>query len=447
MILRKSFGLVSTALLAANVIACSSSKATVDGATTTIDAHVTTPDAHGNTNPDAHVSTGAPVSVHIANSQLGTHAHARAAGNLLAHLSSKWLDLPEAAPPVQFFSSSAAATDVTSLKYIFYAMSLCTDITINGSAFNVPQDATCISLYDAGLGSTMVDQSTFEDHADVQIDMMDPTSLAAFAAKATGTVVAGSYSYVIVNWSPAIAVTGSVDVNGTTVNTQACDNQVANGLCLSSTSLTGGTPNEAIVQSANGGTWFKFQNPFVISDDDVTNATQYVVDMVFNPDGAIAAMTNAQAGGNFGYGSLGDATTGFSNVIYVPMIQLSPLPRPAAEVTSKETYEVSQTDGDPNATTRIELYYQKSDTTKSIYGVNVITVLANSTQTGAGQIDVGAKIAGVTTDDNGLLTLLFTDGSAVVSGLQRGVDSDVTINAGGYMGDGSSMFIGTTDVQ
>ena len=449
---RKSWSVVSAALLTTNLIACSSNSATPDATgNTTPDAHVTTPDAPVNTTPDAHVvtSSGAPVSVHIANSQLPAHAHARG-GNLIDHLSSRWLAIPEGAPPPpQFFANSSSGSDVTSLKYIFYAMSMCTDVTINGSDFTLAPGAFCIPLYDAGLGSTMVDQTTFGDHTDVQIDLMDSTSLATFASKATANVVAGSYSYVIVNWSPAIGVTGSVDVDGTTLNPHACVDQVdANGLCLSSTLLTDGTPDEAVVQSANGGTWFKFQNPFVISNDDVTNATPYVVDLVFNPDGAISAMINAAANGGFNYGSLADGAGGVANTMYVPMIQLSPLPRKAAEVTSKETYDITQDNGDPNAITRVELYFQKSDSTKSIYGVNVITLLSNSTKTGATAIDVGAKTAGVTTDDLGLVTLLFTDGTtALVSGLARGSDSTVTLNAAGYVGTGTATFVGTTDVN
>ena len=124
------------------------------------------------------------------------------------------------------------------------------------------------------------------------------------------------------------------------------------------------------------------------------------------------------------------------------------MPRKAAEVTSKETYDITQDNGDPNAITRVELYFQKSDSTKSIYGVNVITLLSNSTKTGATAIDVGAKTAGVTTDDLGLVTLLFTDGTtALVSGLARGSDSTVTLNAAGYVGTGTATFVGTTDVN
>lgn len=271
---------------------------------------------------------------------------------------------------------------------------------------------------------------------------MSTSSLATFNTNADkkGAVTAGSYNYVVINWTPWIAATGSVTVNGTTIYTKSCTVD-GTGLCVSGSSMASSPAAQALTKSANGGTWFKFQNPFVISDSDVSSQTEYAIDLVFNGTSAVAAVTNATPGS---YGSVADTSAGVTgNSIYVPMINLTPLPRKASDTTSKETYNI--TTADAQATYRVELYYQKSDTNKTIYGVNAILVLNNSTSTSATTVDNGSKVASITTAANGSLALNGTDGSALVSGLVRRAGSTVTLSVFGG-GSQTSTYAGTTDL-
>jgi hypothetical protein len=348
-------------------------------------------------------------------------------------------------------SASSTSSSVTSLKYIFGTMSLCQDVVTNGSAFT--SSTGCITLYDSGIGDpSTITASTFTSFTKT-IDLMDTASLTTFNAAATGTVTAGSYKYVTVNWSPYIGVTGSVVVGATTVRTQACTVNATTGLCKSSTSMSGASSNvQSIVKSANGGSWFKFQNPFVITDADVTAKTAYSVDLAFNPTGAIAANTTLSQSGGFYSGSISDVDPGVSgNTIYVPMISLTPVPRKTTETTSKETYNLTLPGTPSQGTTRVELYYNKADTAKTIYGVNILTLLTTSTNGSVTQIDNGAKIATITTDAAGAVTLKGSDGTAVITGLTRSASGTVTANVLGGLTSAAtgvvSTYVDTVDLK
>lgn len=332
-------------------------------------------------------------------------------------------------------SASSTLSSLSSLKYIFGGMQICESLDVNGSAFN--GGVNCISLYSSTVGDpTTITQGTFPDYSSQSTDLMDLGSISSFNNAASGKMKAGSYNYVTVNWAPYISVKGSVPIGGTTLRTQSCTVDTSNGMCKSSTSLASAvSDSEAIVKSANGGSWFKFQNPFVISADDVSHNTQYIIDMVFNPEGAIAGSKNLSPGGGFYYGQISDVdpSTVAGDVIYVPMIQLTPVPRKSSDTVSKETYHISLP---ANAgTARLELYYIKSDSNKTVYGVNLMTLLTSTQEGSATSIDYGSKISTMTTDSDGKLTLKFTDGTAVVEGLTRGTDSTVNIN---YLGGISS---------
>jgi len=44
---------------------------------------------------------------------------------------------------------------------------------------------------------------------------------------------------------------------------------------------------KAVVILGNGGNWFKFQNPLDISQEDIDEKRQWVLDLVFNPEGIV----------------------------------------------------------------------------------------------------------------------------------------------------------------
>ena len=327
-------------------------------------------------------------------------------------------------------SASSTVASLTSLKYIFGQMQICQDLTVTGSAFS--GGTGCISLYDSGIDPSTITASTFSSFAAKTVDLMSATSLATFNAAASGSVTAGSYKYVSINWAPYIAVTGTVTVGGGSIlKTQACTVNATTGLCKSSTNLASATSAvESVVKSANGGSWFKFQNPFVISQADVDAKTAYSIDMVFNPDSAIAANKSTSPSGGFYWGQIADVDPGTTgNSIYVLMIQLTPVPKAAGGTTSKETYTLVLPSN--AGTARVELYFQKTDTSKTIYGVNILNTLSTANDGTFTQIDVGAKVATIETAASGAVTLKSTDGTAIITGLTRRANSTVTIN---YLG-------------
>ena len=153
-------------------------------------------------------------------------------------------------------SASSTTSGLQELKYVFGSMQLCETLTVDGSRFTGSN--SCVTLYDSGLHIDLdtITLATLPQYESNAVDLASAASIAAFNAKANGSVAAGSYNYVTVNWAPLIAAKAQVTVGDTTVSTQACTLDTT-GLCTSATSMNSATgARSMIVQSANGGTWF-----------------------------------------------------------------------------------------------------------------------------------------------------------------------------------------------
>ena len=107
------------------------------------------------------------------------------------------------------------------------------------------------------------------------------------------------------------------------------------------------------------------------------------------------------------------------------MIQLTPMPRKTSDITARETYTVALPNGAGHA--RVELYFDKSDSTKTIYGVNIITLITTADNASFGQIDSGRKSGLDGRNRIGREALNGTDGTATISGLTRGQDGTVSM--------------------
>ena len=123
----------------------------------------------------------------------------------------------------------------------------------------------------------------------------------------------------------------------------------------------------------------KFQNPFVVSAADVSAGTAYTVDLTFNPDNLIRGFAAPNGPSNLSLvdGTLGASTT---NSINVPELDLGPVPRKSTDKTIVESYTTTLITGMTDTfTLRLELYYNSSDTAKTIYGatLRVIPVAAS----------------------------------------------------------------------
>ena len=175
-----------------------------------------------------------------------------------------------------------------------------------------------------------------------------------------------------------------------------------------------GSAEEAIVVMSNGGTWFRFQNPFTITEDDISNNETFKMKLVFNPRNIIKGYESSTRTG----GVIKDTGSGY--VINVPMLDLSPIAHKSSDSVIRETYELHY----PNASSpvfdvRLELYYLNSDSSKTIYGVDVKYIYTSSSSEDLGDYQ---KIAYVV-ESGGVLTFQdylentaigsFTRGSSV----------------------------------
>jgi len=239
--------------------------------------------------------------------------------------------------------------------------------------------------------SSGITPATLADHADSQIDLMNAESLAKLNASASAT--AGTYNYAVLNWYTPIAVKATVTTPNGSVYTKPAASYESGYTQVAAGALSSSPAEETIVVSANGGSFFKFQTPFVISDADIAAGTAYTIDLVFNPEGVIAANDNSPNDGN-----LRDGTSS----MYIPMLQVTPVPRKTADYSVKETYIYDLgTDGKY----RVELYYNSGDATKAIQGATGGFVYDSTSSTGGVmRADWGAKVIEIA-DVAGALTL------------------------------------------
>jgi hypothetical protein len=142
------------------------------------------------------------------------------------------------------------------------------------------------------------------------------------------------------------------------------------------TPLTEAPSEEAVVLLPNGGNWFKFQSPFVISAADIDQRREFVLDLVFDPDGIVKGFSESQ-----GQGQLSERAADGSHThdITVPMLDLAPVPHRASEQVMRETYQGPMLVDGNSFDMRLELYYVDGDPTGTVFGVDVKSLVNAST--------------------------------------------------------------------
>ena len=314
--------------------------------------------------------------------------------------------------------AAAGTGGLTSLKYFITSIQICQSMTTTGTAFSAqsgcftlysgPTDATLNPSGGAGTSPDYKGMSTYAASTTTgYIDLMSTASRATIATggTVTGAASAGSYNYGLVNWAYPVKVTATIPVGASYLYTQATtvtNSTTAGGAptVLANTVMTTSPAAEAIVPLSNGGTWFKFQNPFVISDADVSAGTAYTVDLTFNPDNLIRGFKGPNAPTNLALndGVLGATTT---NAVNVPMLDLSPVPRKSTDSTYVETYTTTSITGTTDTfSLRLELYYNSADTTKSIYGATLRVIPTSTTQFSTDIAKIAFIAANATTATN-----------------------------------------------
>ena len=391
----------------------------------------------------------------------GQRASALLGMDLMSSLLKKDALLSLTAPAV----GGTTASSLQSLKYFILSIQICKDVTRNGSGFSGTEG--CLTIYrnpDSGaesdyssynITSAMADQDTSH-----WIDFMSAESRAQLFADPTALTSddIGSYNYGLINFMTPIKVTAEFkDSSGTTqfVTKTPTAAEVKNdtpGTTITQpqyvefdgTRYRSGAAEELTVQNNNGGTILAFMNPFEITQQDIDDGTGVYVDFVFNPDSFATASSSGGTNCTSGIGRA-DCTT-FS----VPMGKLAPVPHKAGETIEKEVYLVS--DFSNGNDMRIELYYNTSDASKAIMGMDRSSVAtASSTLDGTNALPYGYVV-----DENSSGSVTFYGYNSATNaidaveleGLVRRTNGTVTLHASmGGTSTKSYTYVGTEAVS
>jgi hypothetical protein len=345
-----------------------------------------------------------------------------------------------------FAGGGAVRPGLESLEYYIYSVQICESLEASGSGFSNPSG--CLELYSGDrsaynydidtTGANPPDWTSLAAEARGSdlgfVDLIDPNARAALGGTTTLTSEhVRSYHYGIITWSLPIKVKASVALSDgsvlythdgiTTYQTIGADNY-RDYFTSPSLGLDVSPAAKAVVILGNGGNWFKFQNPLQITQADIDEKRQWVLDLVFNPEGIVKGFS-------------GDGTTR-SNIrevseagaslrgINVPMLDLAPVPHRATEQVIRESYLANVTVGSDIFDARIELYSVEGDPNQSVYGVDVKSLVSARGTSVPPDI---SKISSITSETDGSLSFRSFTGAAIISGFHRVAEEFGTTSA------------------
>lgn len=333
------------------------------------------------------------------------------------------------ADSAKFRAGAASASGLESLKYQITAISICESMEVSGSGFQNPQG--CLSLYDHNdprfRYELNADWTSLADTAretdEGFIDLLDANSRGQLASSTKiSREQARSYNYGMITWSLPIKVKAKLAMNDgsylythdghTQFETVGVDS-FRSYFTAAATPLDQAPAEEAVVLLPNGGNWFKFQSPFVISEEDIEAERAFVLDLVFNPDGIVKGFSDSYA-----MGSLTERSASGAHVhdITVPMLDLAPVPHRASEQVMRESYQGAVTIADNAFDVRIELYYVEGDDSGTVYGVDVKSLVNARTTSVPPEL---AKVSFLDQAEDGTLNMSAHKHIPVISGLAR----------------------------
>jgi len=355
---------------------------------------------------------------------------------LLAGSSSALADNPESVTS----AGQTTAASLKSLKYYVQSVQICKDIQTQGSGYSGATgciliysnpDATDEAYQNYDISTAMADTS--EDH---WIDFMSATSRAKLTA-APATLTSdntGDYYYGLINFIKAIKINAEYkDASGTTrfyTKTPAASEIITDTpdqvgkrqhLTFTTTDPRVGPSSEMTVMNNNGGSIFHFLNPLKITDEDITAATGFKVDFVFNPENYSGASGElGTVSGNCADGIAPGICGGYD----IPMGKLAPVPHKDGEIVKKEIYLVSNFGA--NQDLRIELYFNDTDSTKAIMGVDRSIVIKSGA---SASNDMGTPYLYRASEANGVVT--FYDYNSGTNSMDRISLANLTRRASG----------------
>jgi hypothetical protein len=340
---------------------------------------------------------------------------------------------PAQAPFLQGFRRGAAtAATLSSLEYYVRSIQVCESLVVRGSGFT--DAAGCLELYtgnhDVLVGDLAGDWAPLAEEAraldEGYVDLMSADSRASLTRSTTlREQDVRSYNYGIITWALPVKIQAEIDLgdgsflfthDGVTMSELIGADNFRNYFTRAATSLLEAPAEKAVVLLGNGGNWFKFQQPFEITPDDITEGRDWVLDLVFNPEGIIKGYEGSYVNGHLREeDELGTPIRG----ITVPMIDLVPVPHRRSDHVVRESYLAEVAIGPHAFELRVEVYSLEEDPNRSILGVDVKTLVTASSSEPPPD---AAKVSRVATDSDGDLTFASFNDSELISNFVRLID-------------------------
>lgn len=312
---------------------------------------------------------------------------------------SQWQALRQSIPPLAAhfpIVGTNTAAGLKSLKYYIKTLRICEDLTQTGSGYQNPKN--CLVLYQGdespnydtyGIETALAEPDTSLRYIDLMKTTSDTNGAGVDKLKEPFTVDSTAvrrYNYGMIDFYTPIKIKAEFTMNGgTTYYTRKTTSFTPNtsspfeAHTAKVDDLTQSPAEEATYQMTNGGAYFLFQKPFEITDADVTNQTNVKIDLVFNPDNFARASDLDTAGP-----PILDAS---NRAISPPFVRMNPVPRKSGDTTRKEVYLITMDTTSSTAhKARVELYYNSSDSSKTIYGVDSAIVYESTATTSVNSI-------------------------------------------------------------
>jgi len=328
-----------------------------------------------------------------------------------------------------FSGGAAQRPGLESLEYHISSVQICESMQVSGSGFNNPSG--CLELYrgnEDGLSYALdADWTPLADAARASnagfINLLSPTARETLSGiTALGAEHVRSYNYGIITWALPIKVKATLPLGDgtflythdgvTSFQTIGVDNY-RDYFTTPSTSLALPPAETAVVLLGNGGNWFKFQNPLTITQADIDERREWVLDLVFNPEGIVKGYAS-DGSGNGNLREQGDA--GVGRGITVPMLDLAPVPHRATEEVVRESYRAHVSLGAQSFDARIELYSVAGDPNGTVYGVDAKTLVTSESTSLPPEL---SKISYVVVETDGSLSFQSFTGASIISGFRR----------------------------
>lgn len=207
----------------------------------------------------------------------------------------------------------------------------------------------------------------------------------------------------MITWQQTIKVQASGTLSDESLRVGK-DGVDADGIAPSLVGETADDAEVAVVSLPNGGTLFKFQNPFEMTEEDLSSEAGLKIDLVFNPNDIIKGWEDTSADV-----AMQDAE---GHAIHVPMLDITPVAHAGDAHAVKESYLLHA----PKYDVRIELYYIDTDENKTIYGADIKTIYTDETDDA--YMDP-MRVSFITTHDDDTLTFEDWQNTAIVSDFTR----------------------------